>query len=632
MAESITVTDLENAKLDAITIEEVATSQLDTTTDRKGNTKNTLQGALKTLGFIPPVTYAAAISFAISDNTKTVEEAGVIYAPLPSALPFTTTGTFVAGDDAKFFVVQGITSSNIRDYTNINFTTVADLKADTTVKVGDFVTVESYTGTNNSGVMFFDIVAASTGTADDGSFIDLPGSGLQAKQNFSRFGISVKQFGATGDGTADDTAPIQSAINYLSGGGNINIPTGWYRTTSSLVVHSGLSFIGEGKTNLTYGTPTNNERPSHIFIDTDNEAVFTNVNGVQLETVSFVNLSIGSKLFPDTTALANRIGVQLTGSNPVDAKNIVFSNCQFSNLAIAIQVDDPLAGTGTDWNCAPVTMDDCVFFYNSVGVRLNADNADTWVLTNCSWFMNTGQTGVLCVRSGFLTFISCFGGGGTMVVFNGASRDNTKFINCQYEAADAFIVVDDTMTTQQTFRPITLDTCIIEAGITLNSECHFVTTSCRFTELVTVTGDNVIIDSAFDTFLGAGGYSIVGANSKIQNFLKSESALPPGVRGPIINGQMVDTGGAAPVTGTYIQGDEVKNILNDVGEPAGWVCVASGTPGTWVVSGQAGYRVVGVDPVGSVTPFFVGEELLSSSTGLWYKSVGVTTSSWNAIG
>ena len=72
MAESITVADLENAKLDVITIEEIATSQLDTATDRLGNTKNTLNGVLKLLGYEPPVTYAGAILFSVNDNTKTL--------------------------------------------------------------------------------------------------------------------------------------------------------------------------------------------------------------------------------------------------------------------------------------------------------------------------------------------------------------------------------------------------------------------------------------------------------------------------------------------------------------------------------------------------------------------------------
>lgn len=41
-------------------------------------------------------------------------------------------------------------------------------------------------------------------------------------------------------------------------------------------------------------------------------------------------------------------------------------------------------------------------------------------------------------------------------------------------------------------------------------------------------------------------------------------------------------GTAAPVAGTYIRGDIVFNQDAAVGQPHGWMCTVSGTPGTWV--------------------------------------------------
>jgi len=107
--------DFDNAGLDLQTISEVANVNYsgDDTTNREGTTIATLTGQLKKLGYLVPVTYAGAISFTVSEGTKTVEESGGIYAPLPSALPFTTSGTWVGDDDARFFVVQTAAADSV---------------------------------------------------------------------------------------------------------------------------------------------------------------------------------------------------------------------------------------------------------------------------------------------------------------------------------------------------------------------------------------------------------------------------------------------------------------------------------------------------------------------------------------
>ncbi len=65
--------------------------------------------------------------------------------------------------------------------------------------------------------------------------------------------VNVKEFGAKGDGTTDDTSAIQAAINYRgSDGGMVYLPPGVYRVTSSLVFFNNnhMKFAGAGK-NLT---------------------------------------------------------------------------------------------------------------------------------------------------------------------------------------------------------------------------------------------------------------------------------------------------------------------------------------------------------------------------------------------
>ena len=74
--------------------------------------------------------------------------------------------------------------------------------------------------------------------------------------------VSIKDFGAKGDGIADDTAAIQSAINSLplntantgimtpdgfANGGEIFIPRGRYKITSTLTLRRGIKLRGESR-------------------------------------------------------------------------------------------------------------------------------------------------------------------------------------------------------------------------------------------------------------------------------------------------------------------------------------------------------------------------------------------------
>lgn len=51
------------------------------------------------------------------------------------------------------------------------------------------------------------------------------------------------------------------------------------------------------------------------------------------------------------------------------------------------------------------------------------------------------------------------------------------------------------------------------------------------------------------------------------------------------NARRQSTGAAAPVTGTWARGSIVWNIIPSAGGVLGWVCTATGTPGTWVPFG-----------------------------------------------
>src|SRR5690606_10612817 len=84
------------------------------------------------------------------------------------------------------------------------------------------------------------------------------------------------------------------------------------------------------------------------------------------------------------------------------------------------------------------------------------------------------------------------------------------------------------------------------------------------------------------------------------------------------NWGVIGAGTAPPASGTYVKGNILWNSDPDVGEELGWVCVAGGTPGTWVRFGQVRYRVFSGAP--TVDSNHVGEEVLDTTNGVWYKA------------
>ena len=75
--------------------------------------------------------------------------------------------------------------------------------------------------------------------------------------------ISIKDFGAKGDGVTDDTAAIQAAINACKGKRALRAPSGRYVVTQPLVADYALVLIGEGGNGFN-GTNTSHNPSPHI--------------------------------------------------------------------------------------------------------------------------------------------------------------------------------------------------------------------------------------------------------------------------------------------------------------------------------------------------------------------------------
>ena len=114
--------------------------------------------------------------------------------------------------------------------------------------IGGDATLNASTGaltvTKTNGVSF--AASATTNTTLTGNInYTQGGTGATSRTVTSKLqeSVSVKDFGAVGDGSTDDTTAIQNAINAAATGG-IYIPPGTYKISSTLVIKGGITGAG----------------------------------------------------------------------------------------------------------------------------------------------------------------------------------------------------------------------------------------------------------------------------------------------------------------------------------------------------------------------------------------------------
>lgn len=164
--------------------------------------------------------------------------------------------------------------------------------------------------------------------------------------------VSVKDFGAAGNGVADDTAAIQAAINSLpTTGGTIDFPLGIYKVSSGITVlnRSNVRLLGRGFSG-SYDT-----FDAGVTILGTSSAGFTVTNGVG---VTFENLQLRN--FNTALSFVASLGFR------------VF-NCNLRNNQVGLTA----TGNGVG------TIKDCFVRDNTlVGLRLLASSGDT-IITGC---------------------------------------------------------------------------------------------------------------------------------------------------------------------------------------------------------------------------------------------------------
>ena len=200
--------------------------------------------------------------------------------------------------------------------------------------------------------------------------------------------VSVKDFGAVGDGVADDTAAIQNAVN-AAAGGQVYCPEGTY-LTGALTIPNNTTLIGDGQTSsilkLKFSSAQN------LISHSGAAGCGVVIQGMQLNGNNTVNINGRSLYFVTDPA--------------IDGPALILRDVRLCNAAgIGANAESVLI-TGLNW----------VHFDN---VRFIENGGSLWLSTNDSTFISlfVGNSGVtLNVPAVVLggsnnQFLGCYFGG-----------------------------------------------------------------------------------------------------------------------------------------------------------------------------------------------------------------------------
>lgn len=220
-----------------------------------------------------------------------------------------------------------------------------------------------------------------------GKFLKFDNNGAPIAQSMPSPFVSVKDFGAVGDGQTDDTAAIQTAINTTAAAGQtLYFPAGTYRIVPATLKDWEGTPLGEGQMTVAFVMPSN----MCVYGDVGATLKLANsvstlaapkrlalfFSNVPVSNIRFYGLTMDmnglnnrfSPLAPTTFRLYNQAMIHITGTiGGVAARgdNVQIDSCKFLNTA------------GT--SCIVMAQS------NSVGVTLGKN----WSVTNCL-FKNNG--------------------------------------------------------------------------------------------------------------------------------------------------------------------------------------------------------------------------------------------------
>lgn len=311
--------------------------------------------------------------------------------------------------------------------------TISDLKG-LDVDVYDYAFVSGHTSNSDGGggLYYFD----STGSASDNN-----GTVIQPTTGTGRWNLkldnllSVKQFGATGDGTTDDATAIQAALDT---GKSVYLPEGTYAIGTTLnYAADGQIIAGHGAgndnepartilkwTGATGGTMFTISDGSENYQNCTLRDIYFNGNSKATFAITGYNNSVTGGAWRNTYLniyIANLTGTSTgltlgSGSAPDFAHDAVIEGCYFNGCTTGV------SGSGAMYQFHNTTFTGCTD-------AVVAASGSAWTFTNCV-FSQSGDYDFEGTNISQATFTGCWFEDSVTGIYYATTGHSVGFFGC----------------------------------------------------------------------------------------------------------------------------------------------------------------------------------------------------------